>query len=105
MFGKRQLHNVAGAVRVLIKFLDDSFQFFLGGVLRQVLADGADADFLAVLVLHAHVGVGGGVVAYEHSGEARNDALLSEGSYTGSEVGEDFVAVLKSIEFNCSHGS
>ena len=60
---QRQLHDVAGARRVLVEVANYGLEVFLSGVRRQVAPDGGDTDLLAIAVLHLDVGVGPRVVA------------------------------------------
>ena len=51
-----QLHQNAVDLFTPIQLLDQFFKFFLGNVLRQVVADGTHPQFLASLAFRAHVG-------------------------------------------------
>ncbi len=75
VLGQRQLDDVAGAVRVLVELPDHGQQLLLGGVLRQVAADGRDAHLGAVLVLAADVPGAARVGADQDGAQARDDAL------------------------------
>ena len=93
MLGQRQLDDVAGAGVIGVELIDNGLEFFLRDVGRQVLADGIDAEFFAVAVLHLHIGLGARVFADQDGGEAGRNPLVLQCGHALGEVGENLVAV------------
>ena len=102
---QRQLHDVSGAGRVCIQVVDCLVELFGGDVGRQVLADGGDPEFGAVVVFAADVGLRARVVADEDRAESGGDPRGPQFVHAGLEVGEDLVAGGFSIQYGCAHGA
>ncbi|MDI2021522.1 hypothetical protein PJL18_02043 [Paenarthrobacter nicotinovorans] len=85
VLGKRELDDVAGALGVLVEFLDDLQEVFLGDVLGEVAADGLDAHLCAVLVLAADIPGAAGVGAHQDGAQAGDDALGGKGRNAGGQ--------------------
>ena len=78
VLGQGQLHNVAGARRVVVQLVDLCVELFLSDVTGQVHTDGVNTDFCAVAVLSAHVRAGCGVVTDQHGTQAGDNTLSLE---------------------------
>ena len=78
VLGQGQLHNVAGARRVVVQLVDLCVELFLSNVTGQVHADGVNTDLCAVAVLSAHVRAGCRIVTDQHGAQAGGNTLSLE---------------------------
>ena len=75
VLGQGQLHNVAGAGRIVVQLVNLCVELLLGDVTGQVHADGVNTDLRAVAVLSTHVGAGCRVVTDQDGAQAGGDAF------------------------------
>ena len=73
---QRQLHQYAVDQVVLVESVYQLQQVVEAGIARQPVQHAFDADALARLALVAHVDFAGGIVAHQHSRQARNNAVV-----------------------------
>ena len=78
VLGQGQLHNVAGARRVIIELIDFCVELLLGDVTGQVQADGVNTDLCTVAVLSAHVRARCRVVTDQDGTQAGSNTLSLE---------------------------
>ena len=78
VLGQGQLHNVAGARRVVVQLVDLCVELFLSDVTGQVHTDGVNTDLCAVAVLSTHVRAGCGVVTDQDGTQAGSNTLSLE---------------------------
>ena len=78
VLGQRQLHQNAVDLRIGVQTVDQREQVRLGHLCR--LGEGLviQPGLVAGLALHPHVGRRRGILAHEHRGESRRDALRLE---------------------------
>ena len=57
VLGQGKLHNIARAGRVVIELINLGFKLFLGDLGRQIHTDRVNANFRAVAVFSAYIGV------------------------------------------------
>ena len=93
MLRQRQLDDVAGAGIIGVELIDDSLEFFLRDIGRQVLADGVDAELFTVAVLHLHIGLRAGVLAHKNGGEAGGNPLVFQRGHALGKISKNLVAV------------
>ena len=90
VLGRGALDEDAVDGGVGVELFDEGDQFGLGGGGGEFVFDAVEAEVLALFVLGADVGAGGGVVTDEDDGEAGGDATGFEGGDFGAAFGEDF---------------
>ena len=101
---QRQLHDVAGALRIGVELVDGLVEGGLAGVGGQVAPDRGDADFRAIGVLAPHVGVRTRVVAHQHRAQPRRAARGGQHRDPLGEVDEDLVARGFTVQRDRTHG-
>ena len=98
VLGKRQLHDVAGALGIDIELVDRRVELLLRDVGRQVASQRIDADLGAVVVLAAHVSADPGSSPTRMVPKAGCDALCLQSAHPHLQVFEDFVAGSFAVE-------
>ena len=101
---QRQLHDVAGAVRVGVEFVDGLVETLLADVGGQVPSDRGDTDLGAIGVLAAHVGLRAGIVTDQDRAQARRCTARGQRGDPRGEVDEDLVAGELAVQDFCGHG-
>ena len=101
---QRQLHDVAGAVRVGVEFVDGLIETLLADVGGQVPSDRSDTDLGAIRVLAAHVGLRAGIVTDQDRAQARRCTGRGQRGDPRGEVDEDLVAGELAVQGFCGHG-
>ncbi|SLD18048.1 Uncharacterised protein [Mycobacteroides abscessus subsp. massiliense] len=92
MLGQRQLHDVAGAIRVGVQFVDGGAQCGLIDIGGQITTDRVEAHLGAVCVLAAHIGVRTRVVTHQDGAQPRCLARRLQRRGTSGQLHKDLIA-------------
>jgi hypothetical protein len=84
--GQRELHDVPGAVRVLVELAHDRLDLLLPGRRGQSALDAGDADLRAVAVLARYVFLAARVVTHEQRAEPGGDPPGAERLHTRGKL-------------------